>query len=187
MPNPRLAQRYAKSLIDLAIEKNQLEQVFADMQYIKAVCNASRDFTVLLSSPVIKGDKKAKIIEAVTKGKITELTLAFNMLLVAKGRENVLLEIAQAFIEQYNTLKGISKVKLTTAVAISNDIKKAITDKVSKEAGLTKIELETKVDESLIGGFVLEFNNNLVDASVARDLRDIKKQFGKNVYVNTMH
>ena len=48
---------------------------------------------------------------------------------------------------------------------------------------LLNIELNTKVDESLIGGFVLEFNNNLVDASIARDLRDVKKQFAKNVFV----
>ncbi|MBS1627583.1 MAG: ATP synthase F1 subunit delta [Bacteroidetes bacterium] len=187
MPNPRLANRYAKSLIDLAVEQKQLEQVFADMQYIKAVCKASKDFSLLLNSPIIKGDKKEKIIEAITKGKVTSLTNAFNTLLVKKGRESVLPEIAQAFIDQYNAMNGISNVKLTTAIAISNDIKKAITDKITKEAGLTKIELETKVDESLIGGFVLEFNNNLLDASVARDLRDIKKQFGKNVYVNTMH
>lgn len=174
-------------MIDLAVEKNQLEQVFADMQYIQAVCKASREFALLLSSPVIKGDKKGKIIEEVTKGNISALTASFNALLITKGREGDLLEIAQAFIDQYNDLKGISKVKLTTATAVSDDIKNAIADKVAKEAGLGKIELETKVDESLIGGFVLEFNNNLVDASVARDLREIKKQFSKNVYVKTMH
>ncbi|MEY3055838.1 MAG: synthase subunit delta, partial [Bacteroidota bacterium] len=46
------------------------------------------------------------------------------------------------------------------------------------------IELTTKTDESLIGGFVLEFNNNLVDASIARDLKDIKKQFLNNEFIS---
>jgi F-type H+-transporting ATPase subunit delta len=186
MPNPRLAHRYAKSLIDLAVEQNQLELVFADMQYIQAVCKASRDFALLLSSPVVKGNKKIKVIEEVTKGNVSLITASFNVLLVAKGREGNLVEIAQAFIDQYNALKGISKVKLTTATVIRDDIKNTIADKVAKEAGLGKIELETKVDESLIGGFILEFNNNLFDASIARDLRDIKKQFSKNAYVKTM-
>jgi F-type H+-transporting ATPase subunit delta len=63
----------------------------------------------------------------------------------------------------------------------SSDLTKAAT-----EAGLGKVEIETKVDEDLIGGFVLEFNNNLVDASIARDLRDIKTQFSKNIYVNSI-
>jgi F-type H+-transporting ATPase subunit delta len=54
MPNPRLATRYAKSLIDLAIEKGQLEKIFADMQWLQAVCKASREFVNVLKSPVIK-------------------------------------------------------------------------------------------------------------------------------------
>ena len=186
MPNPRLAQRYAKSIIDLAVEKNQLEQVYADMQFLQEVCKASKEFVNLLSSPIIKGDKKDKIITAITAGKVGELTAAFNKLLVVKGRESDLPEIVNAFIDAYNEIKGIHKVTLTTAVVISDSIKQSIATKAATEAGLGKVELEAKVDESLIGGFVLEFNNNLVDASVARDLRDIKKQFSKNVYVKTM-
>ena len=54
---------------------------------------------------------------------------------------------------------------------------------MKSETKLQQIELETAVKEELIGGFVLEFNNNLVDASVQRDLRDVRKQFEKNVYV----
>ena len=183
MPNPRLAARYAKSLIDLATEKGQLEAVYADAQYLQAVTKASRDFANLLRSPIIKADKKLQIIEAVTTGKVGVITAAFNKLLVSKGRESDLPEIMEAFIDQYNSIKGIHKVKLTTAVPVSDEVKNAIMAKATAEAGLSKIELESKVDESLIGGFVLEYNNNLVDASILRDLKDIKKQFSKNVYV----
>lgn len=183
MPNTRLAHRYAKSLIDLAIEKNQLEQVYADMKYLAAVCKASSEFVNLLKSPVIKGDKKTAILAAVTNGKVADITASFNNLLINKGRESALPEVINAVIDQYNAIKGIHQVKLTTAVEVGNDIQQAITAKVAAEAGLGKVELETKVDDRLIGGFVLEFNNNLLDASVLRDLRDIKKQFSHNVYV----
>jgi F-type H+-transporting ATPase subunit delta len=187
MPNPRLAHRYAKSLVDLSVERNQLELVYADMKYLQSVCKTSKEFVVLLQSPIITADKKTKILEVVgSAGKLGELTTAFNKLLIVKGRESDLPEIADAFVEQYNAIKGIHKVKLTTAVELSDDLKKSISDKAAKEGGLGNVELETKVDESLIGGFVLEFNNNLVDASIARDLRDIKKQFAKNVYVPAM-
>ncbi|MDE3235335.1 MAG: ATP synthase F1 subunit delta [Bacteroidota bacterium] len=186
MPNPRLASRYAKSLIDLAVEQNQLEQVFADMQLLQAVCKSSREFVNLLRSPIIKADKKEQIIAAITKDKVGVLTQSFTKLLVLKGRENDLPEIVSAFIDQYNQIKGIQKVKLTTAVAVGDDVRVAIENKLKAEAGLDKVQLETKVDEALIGGFVLEFNNNLVDASVLRDLRDIKKQFSQNVYVKTI-
>ncbi len=186
MPNPRLAGRYAKSLIDLSTERGQLETVYADMKYLEAVCKASSDFRNLLRSPVINADQKNSIINAVTKGKVTELTTAFTTLLVKKGREGDLPEIASAFVDQYNAIKGIHKIKLTTAIAVSDAVKQAIESKVKTEKGMSNIELETAVDEKLIGGFVLEFNNNLVDASILRDLKDIKKQFTKNLFVQNL-
>ncbi|HWB27484.1 MAG TPA: ATP synthase F1 subunit delta [Chitinophagaceae bacterium] len=182
MPSPRLAARYAKSLIDLATDRGQLEQVYADMLYLQAVCKQSREFVNLLRSPVVKADKKESILTAVTKGKISGLTDAFNTLLVKKGRESDLPEMVTSFIGQYNAIKGIHKVKLTTAVPVSDDIKSDIVNKVKATSGIESIELETATNGSLIGGFVLEFDNNLVDASVLRDLKDIKKQFIGNIY-----
>jgi F-type H+-transporting ATPase subunit delta len=183
MQNPRLANRYAKSLIDLSIEKNELEAVYADMKYMQAVCVGNRDFVNLLKSPIIKADKKSSIINAVTVGKVTEITKLFNQLLITKGRESELPEIVEAFIEQYNAIKGIHIVTLTTATEISDAVKANIEQKVKQAQGIANIELHAKVDESIIGGFVLEFNNNLVDASISRDLRDVKKQFEQNVFV----
>ena len=106
--------------------------------------------------------------------------------MVRKGRESDLPEIATAFVEQYNALKDIHKVTLTTAVEVSADLQNAIAQKVKTAHSFASVELESKVDPSLIGGFVLEFDNNLVDASVVRDLRDIKKQFQQNLYVPQM-
>jgi F-type H+-transporting ATPase subunit delta len=183
MPNPRLAGRYAKSLIDLAIEQNQLDVVYKDMQYLQAVCKSSLEFVNVLRSPVISADKKLKILAAVTESNVGPLVSMFNKLLVSKTREEYLPEIVTAFIEQYNHLKGIHTVKLTTATPISEELKQSIVGKIKAETSLQQIELETTVKESLIGGFVLEFNNNLVDASIERDLRDIKKQFSQNIYV----
>ncbi|HEX8462227.1 MAG TPA: ATP synthase F1 subunit delta [Segetibacter sp.] len=186
MLNPRLAGRYAKSLVDLAVERNELEVVYNDMQYLQAVCKASREFVSLLKSPVIPIDKKGKALTAVTTGKISTLTATFNQLLVSKNREFYLPEIVDAFIDQYNTINGITRVKLTTATPVSEEVKSAIVNKIKAETSLQKIELETVVREELIGGFVLEFNNNLVDVSIQRDLRDIKSQFAKNEFVNQL-
>ena len=183
MPNPRLAHRYAKSLIDLSTEKNQLELAYADMKFLQSICKSNKDFVSVLQSPIIMPSTKIKILEAVVSSSISDISNLFLKLLVSKGREFELPEIVTAFIDQYNSIKGIHQVKLTTAIALSEELKQAIATKAAKDGGLGKVELEAKVDESLIGGFVLEYNNNLVDASIARDLRDIKKQFAKNVYV----
>jgi len=184
MANARLAGRYAKSLLDLATEQGQLESVYADMKYLHAVCQASSELVNVLRSPIIKADQKNSILAEVFKNKVGLLSSSFMVLLVKKGRENELPEMASAFIEQYNVIKGIHQVTLTTAVAVSDELKKSIEDKVKSETSFATVELTTKTDDKLIGGFILEFNNNLVDASIARDLKDIKKQFLNNEYIN---
>lgn len=189
MQNPRLAARYAKSLIDLAVEKNELEQVNSDMQYLRAVCKASREFVSVLRSPVIRADQKTAILGEVFKNGVkSELTTAFSRLLLNKSREANLPDIIEAFEDQYNAIKGIRKVKITTATPVDASAQEEIISRLKKESngGFDKIQLEAAVDEELIGGFVLEFNNNVVDLSIQRDLRDIKKQFTKNIFVSNI-
>lgn len=184
MTNPRLATRYAKSLIGLALEKNAMETVYADMKFFTSVHESNPDFTALLRSPIIKSDKKEKIINAITGGKVSDLSNLFIGLLVRKGRESKLPEIAEAFINEYNSIKGIHKVKLTTANPLSTDLTQNIISKIKSEAGIENIELETDVDNSLVGGFTLQLADTYVDASILRDLNDIKKQFLNNEYIH---
>src|SRR5689334_16429619 len=112
MPNPRLASRYAKSLLDLAVEKGQLEQVYNDINYLKQLTGGSRELVSMLRSPVVSADKKQSVLDAVTKDSISEMTAAFNRLLIAKSREGELPEIITAFISQYKEKKGIQIVTL---------------------------------------------------------------------------
>lgn len=183
MLNPRLAGRYAKSLIDLAIEKNQLDAVYNDMLFLQSICRSSRDFVILLKSPVVKADKKDKILEAVTKDKIGTITASFNKLLVAKGREFYLPEIVDAFIQQYKKYKDIHIVKLTTAVPVSEEVKNTIVNKIRSVTKMQNIELNTEVKEDIIGGFVLEVGDQLIDASILYDLNNVKKQFRSNDFI----
>lgn len=183
MPNPRLAGRYAKSLIDLAIEKNQLDAVYNDMLFLQEACKVSREFVSLLKSPIIKADRKGKILDTITAGKVGVITSTFNHLLLNKGRESYLPEIVTAFIDQYKVLKGIHTAKLTTAVPVSAELKSAILDKIRIVKDIQQVELNTEVNEDLIGGFVLEVGDQLVDASVAYDLNNIKKQFQNNDFI----
>jgi|SRR5579862_8594506 len=183
MPNPRLAARYAKSLIDLSMEKNQLDAVYQDMLFLQAICLSNRDFVNLLRSPIIPSDKKEKIFKAIAQDRLGEITGIFNRLLIAKGREAYLPEIVSAFIQQYKDHKGISIVKLITAVPASDELKRLITDKLRTDMNLRQIELHTEINPEIIGGFVLEIGDKLVDASVAFDLHNIRKEFESNDFV----
>jgi F-type H+-transporting ATPase subunit delta len=183
MPNPRLAGRYAKSLIDLAIEKGQLDAVYKDMLLLNDFCKNSRELVAVLKSPIIKSEKKEKILDAITKDKISLITATFNKLLVQKSREFYLPEIITAFIQQFKDHKGIYIVKLTTAMPVSEELKNAIVNKIKTDTKMKQVELQTEVKEDIIGGFILEVGDRMVDSSVAYDLNNVKKQFASNDFI----
>lgn len=186
MQNPRLASRYAKSLLDLAIETNRLEDTLKDIQLLDSVCRVSPEFTTMLRSPVIRGEKKLAVINAVVKDGLHELTKKFIALLGVKGRESNMPEIVTAFIEQYNKLKHIRTVNLTTATAMDDKMKNAMMAKISGFMPTDTVEMKTKIDSSLIGGFVLEIEGKLFDASVKKKLNDIKSNIVDLSYVSKM-
>jgi F-type H+-transporting ATPase subunit delta len=183
MPSPRLAARYAKSLLDLAVERKQLDEVYQDMVFMHRLCADSREFVVLLKSPVITEDKKEKIFLALTRGRISGLTAMFNQLLIRKNREFYLDEIVDAFIQQYKDYNHIQIVKLTTAVEVSDQIKAELVNQIKTVPGIQDVELQCQVDEKIVGGFVLDFGDRRIDASIAYDLAKIRAQFDKNDYI----
>ena len=183
MSSIRLSSRYAKSLLGLAIEKNQLEEVHADVVLIGNAIEGSNELAALLKSPIINAGKKLDILKAIFSSKLSPITLAFVEILVKKGREPFLVDMAEAFISLYNKHKNITPVKVTTAVAIDQATIDNIVSQLKSSAGLQSVELATEVDPELIGGFVLQFEDKLFDASVARKLEVLENEFSKNVYV----
>jgi F-type H+-transporting ATPase subunit delta len=183
MQSPRLAGRYAKSLLDIAKEQGQVETVYEDMLTLQSINKNSRDFLMLLRSPIVTADKKNKVITAVTEGKISTLTATFIKLLVSKAREAVLPEIITSFIQQYKSFKNIYTVKLVTAAPVSDALKNEIVNRVKQTSNMQNIELEATVDNSLIGGFTLQAGDKLIDASISYDLKQIAKQFENNDFI----
>lgn len=183
MPNPRLASRYAKSLIDLSIEQGQLEKVYKDILYLKSVFQNSKELINFLNNPVITSDQKLQVVKVLDSEKTGEITKSFNRLLIRKGRENYLPEIAEAFIEQYKELKGIYTATLTTAIPASDDVKNAIISRIKRDGHMKQVDLVCVVQENIIGGFILESNGKRIDASVAYDLTKIKNRFLTNEFI----
>ena len=186
MSDSRLSGRYAKSLIDLAQEKNQLEEITKDVRLFHEVVKSSRDFVLMLRNPIIQADKKIKIIEQIFKDKFNPITFAFITLVIRKGREAYLPEFATNFLDQYNKLKNIVKVRITTSVPINEELVNRLTTLVKKKTGLQNIELESKIDPDIIGGYILQFEDKLYDTSVSRNLEVLDDNFRSNIYVKQL-
>lgn len=179
----RIATRYAKSLIELAIDQNKLEAVSSDMHTLSEAAK-HRELYLLLKSPIVHTDKKLAVLDAIFKSRFDSLTLAYLHLLVNKGRENYIPEITAEYVVQYKILKGITSVRLTTATPVSDSVLDDLRKKIIASGVTTDtLDIETKVDPELIGGFVLEFDNKRYDASVTHKLEELKTQFSKNLYI----
>lgn len=183
MVEDRIGYRYAKSLFDLAKKKQILEDVREDMALIHQVCVSNRDFRVMLKSPLIKGDKKLKVIKSIFDSKFTsDFSKILMEIIVRKGREKFLDYVAKSFLQLYDIEKHIQRGKLISAKPLSAEQVDQIKAKVEKETGDT-FEVELEIDPSLIGGFVLKIGDKLFDGSIATSLRQLKQDFRKNTYI----
>ena len=175
----RIASRYAKSLLDLSVERDELETVLGDMEYLSQSLE-SRDLYLLLKSPIINTGKKQTIIKRLFADPLSEMTNSFLDIMLRKGRENLLPEIVDAFKAQYKAHQKISTVVLKTAGELDAATIDAIKSKLSISGEThTKIDLQVQVDPALIGGFALEFEGKQYNASLAHKLRQLRKEFAK--------
>ena len=178
----RAANRYAKSIIDLSIERGSLEEVKKDMEYIHNTCVSSRELVLMLESPIIKSEKKLSVLKAVFDSNVSELTVKFIELLVEKGREALIDDIAGAFEEQYLFHSNILKAVVKSVNGVNDTIKARIEELIKKAYGKS-VQIEEELDPSLIGGFILTVGDQQIDASISRKLAELEKGFSDNLYV----
>ncbi len=179
MSDIRIASRYAKSLIDLAVERGTVNEVHADVKLLHEVLAGSKELVNLLKSPIIRGDQKLKVLDKAFKASFTELSMLFLSTVVRKNRESYLPLIAKEFISIYNERNNIAKATVTTASAVDAATLESIKKQLEKESGKT-IEIESSVDPAIIGGLVVRLGDTLYDASIAKKLRKIKQEIVLN-------
>jgi F-type H+-transporting ATPase subunit delta len=183
MADSRVASRYVKSLLGLAVEQNAVEAVNKDMRAFSKICKENRAFTLMLRNPVIKHDKKKAILSAIFGGKVHSLTLAIFDIITRKNREPLLPAIANEFHLAYNIYKGVGEAAVTTAVPLDAKLRGEIEQIVKKLSDKKQVELVEKVDPEMIGGFLLNVGDRQIDASIKNKLKALKVKFSQNPYV----
>lgn len=182
MSDIRIAYRYAKSLMDLAIEKNILEQVQKDMHLFKTVCEQNRDFKMMLSNPIVLHSQKLTVMEKIFEGKVNEMVMAFFRIITKKGRESYLLQVAISFQNQYNEYMNIDHAIVTTNMELSAELRKEVIAMVNSITN-RKVDLEEKVNKDLIGGFVLRVGDKQIDESINSKIRDLRQKMTSNKFI----
>jgi F-type H+-transporting ATPase subunit delta len=183
MADARVASRYVRSLLGLAVEQKALEAVHDDMLMFDRVCDSNRDFLVMMRSPVIKHELKRDILEKLFKQRVHPLTWAILDIITRKNRESLLPAIADSFHKAYNEHNGIGFASVISTVPLDAKLKAEIEKVAQQLSNRSKTELEEKVDPSLVGGFILNVGDKQIDASIASKLRVLKHNFSHNPYL----
>jgi F-type H+-transporting ATPase subunit delta len=177
-----IAERYAKSLFELAQESGRLEKVKSDMDLLLEVIRDNKDFRHFLVSPVVRPDKKIGALDAILADKVDKLTKQFYHLIASKRREKYLAGIAHAFIEKYKECKKIVTIEIRTVSPLSETMKNQIINLLEQRRGIT-VDLIEIIDPTLIGGFIVSTGNLRYDASLTTSIKKLKKEFEENLYV----
>lgn len=186
MADSRAASRYVKALLNLAVEKNALEAVHADMLMFTDVISRSRPLELLLQSPIIKHDQKLEVLKKIFTGKVHSLTMAFFEIITRKNREPILAGVARDFHNAYNEYKGIGKATVTTAIPLDSKARTDFEKLVRTYSDKKEIELIEKIDPELIGGFILNVGDRQVDASIKHKIKTLKVKFSENPYIKEL-
>ena len=174
MNDSKISVRYSRAIFQSALEKKILDNVYQDMIFISEICK-NPETKEFLQSPVIFPSKKIAIFHKMLEGNIEKITLSLIDIIVKNGRESFIPAIARVFIHETKKFRGITESVLTTAVKVDDNVKKQITDLIS-DVFKTNVELKENIDPEIIGGFILQIDDNYIDASIKNKLRKIKKE-----------
>lgn len=181
----KVAIRYAKSLLDLTVEQKSVDAAQQDMTLVAQTIHENRDLGVLLKSPIIKADKKMDILDAIFKGLVGTTTRTFIDIIVRKGRERLLGEIATAFVIMAKERNDIYAARVISARPLDDGARDRVLAAVNKIQPGT-IELEEIIDKNLIGGFILRVGDQMIDASVLAKIRALNREFSENPYISEL-
>ncbi|NQW42633.1 MAG: ATP synthase F1 subunit delta [Bacteroidetes bacterium] len=175
MSEIKIANRYAQALIQQATTDNKLSVVAQDIQVLFDTISNSKDLKNVLQNPIINGVQKLDALTSIFKN-FNPLSSGLINLVCNKNRENILLDIADAFLNAYRTQQGIQKVTIESAVALDSKTVDSIKQFVKEKTGANEIEVHTSINTTVIGGMIIKYGDNLLDTSIAAKLRNLKKE-----------
>lgn len=175
MRDIRVAKPYARALYEAAVEQNALASIVADIDKLRTLVAESDEFTELIASPILSPQFKSETFQELFTDTMQPLTLNFFKLLALKQRERYLTAIMDAFSAIVDEAEGRLVATVTTAVPITSEQAERLIGQLSAYAGKA-VRLETITDEQIQGGFIVQLDDTVFDASVKTQLQRLKRQ-----------
>ena len=173
----KVAEPYAEAFLDLAKSTNSLKETTNDINIVSQFLANSSDLKKFLGNPLVTKDAKKNVVKDILGEQISESTLKFLLLLVDRGRIEVLEQIAQKFLELSYKQESIEIAKVTSSIQLSAEQQQKIAEKLKAITGAKQIKLALKVDPELIGGFTIEVGSKMIDTSLKSKIIKLRNNF----------
>ena len=181
MSSYRINTNYAKALLMLATDRQDVDRVADDMRLVADVTAENRELSAVFANPVLPAAKKKGIVEALFSGKVSDTTMAFLVFLVRKNRSVNMRGVSEAYLGLWRNVKGIVLSDLVTHQPVDEEARAVVKQLVQEYTGKT-VELHEGTDTNMLGGFKLEFDHKMYDARLRTKIRKLRQEFAKNDY-----
>lgn len=176
MSNTKVTNRYAKALLGLAVSENKLDEISKELEFVHNTIFSIRELLLLLKSPIVKRDKKRKIVREIFKERISETSLKFCELIINRQRAELLLDIIKRFFELRDEFLNVKSVQVKSVIELEqsfvDELKKVLENKLNK-----KVRLNIVLDKKIIGGFIIQIDDTVIDASLRHQLELLRRKF----------
>ncbi len=171
----RIINRYASAFIQDARENDFLDHFINEASQLINLLQQNRDLQLLLKNPIIPSGKKWIVFKKIFRNRLHDRTLSYIELIIKHGREYLLKAIFEHVVKLYKSEQNILEAELVVSQQPDDEIKEKIAHYLKEKTGAARVELKTRIDSNIIGGFKIKFDNKLLDTSVATKLNQLKK------------
>jgi F-type H+-transporting ATPase subunit delta len=168
-----VSEPYAEALMSIA-QANGLEDHFGDeLRGFLWLLRESGDFEAFLANPLVKPEAKKGVIRTLAGDGVNPLLVNFLLVLVDRRRIMFLSSIANKYLDLLRKLRNAVLADVTSASELNEDQINTLTEKVKGMTGANYVELNVKIDPSLLGGVIVKVGSQVLDASLRGQLRRI--------------
>ena len=167
------ARRYAQAVLQIATERDDVEQWLADLEVL-ASATRNEDFVIFADSPKVPTADKVKVMQEAFGDSISQLALNLTYLLASRNAITSLPEIADAFEDFVDRGKGVERAEVTSSVALDQETLEGISDVLRDKVG-KELLVSTKVDPSILGGFVAKVGDRVIDGSIRTQFENMRR------------
>ncbi len=174
-----VADKYSEAIFNLACEQHILEEMDADLSYVRSVLVEHKELQAFLGHPIVSAESKRSVLEKIFSNNIGKLALQFLYVMINRGREGYIVAAIDGYMAKSRESRNILEAIVRVVAPLQDAEREKLQQKIESLTG-KQVELTFIVDPAILGGMIIQIGDKRIDASVARSLKEMEKSLLKD-------